>query len=316
MALDPQCKAFLDMLAAGGGPPIEQLPVAEARAASMAMIPLGCPEQPVARLENRTLPGPRGPIPVRLYHPEPDRQQPVLMFFHGGGFVLCNLETHDRECRALANTSGCAVIAVDYRLAPEHPFPAAPEDCYAATRYVADHPDEFGADPRRLAVGGDSAGGNLATVVALMARDRGGPPLAWQLLIYPLTDFEDDSPSMRAYSRDHFLTTGALDWFAGQYLPAREDARNPYASPLRADLAGLPPAMVITGECDPLRDQGEAYARRLEAAGVPVVLKRYAGAVHPFFSLGGIVDAGRAALADTAEALAHALGTHAPSSGG
>jgi acetyl esterase len=229
------------------------------------------------------------------------------MFFHGGGFVICDLESHDRQCRSLANASGSVVIAVDYRLAPEHPFPAAPEDAYAATRHVAEHPSDFGIDATRLAVAGDSAGGTLATVVALMARDRGGPALRFQLLIYPLVDVADASPSMREYGHDHFLTTELMDWFMRQYLPGATDRRAPYASPLNADLRGLPPALIMTAECDPLRDQGEAYARKLQAAGVPAELRRYEGMIHLFFNLGGIVDTGRTAMADAAAAVKQAL---------
>ena len=173
---------------------------------------------------------------------------------------------------------------------------------------MAEHASEFGIDPGRLAVGGDSAGGNLSAVVTLMARDRGGPSLKFQLLIYPLTDFEDDSPSIREYGNDHFLTRGLMDWFAAQYLASPADGRNPYASPLRAgDFRGLPPASIITAECDPLRDQGEAYAHKLRGAGVPVALKRYEGMIHPFVSLGGIVDGGRAAIDDAAAAVRRAL---------
>jgi acetyl esterase len=306
MPLDPQCKAFLDMLAAGGGPPLEQLPVAEARKAPAAMAPLGGPEEPVAHVENRTVPGPAQPIPVRIYRPSDAARLPALMFFHGGGFVLCDLDSHDRQCRALANASGCVVVAVDYRLAPEHPFPAAPEDAYAATQYVATHPAEFGIDPDRIGVAGDSAGGNLATVVALMARDRGGPSLKFQLLIYPVVDFDDESPSMQEYGEGHFLTRGAMEWFATLYAPGAL-RRERYASPLGADLRGLPPAMVVTGECDPLRDQGELYAFRLERAGVAVEHKRYDGMIHLFFNLGGIIDTGRVMIADVAAAARRAL---------
>jgi acetyl esterase len=233
------------------------------------------------------------------------------VFFHGGGFVLCDLDSHDRQCRGLANESGCVVVSVGYRLAPEHKFPAAPEDAYAATRYVAEHASEFGIDPGRIAVGGDSAGGNLATVVALMSRDRGGPSLKFQLLIYPVTDFYDVSPSMHEYS-GYFLTREVMDWFLRQYFSSAADARLPYASPMNADVRGLPPAMIITGECDPVRDQGEAYADKLRRAGVAVEVKRYEGMVHPFFNLGGIVDAARTAMTDAASAVEHALARAAP----
>ena len=312
MALHPQCKAFLDMLAAAGGPPLEQLPLDEARKLPYQMIDAGGPEEPVAQVDTRVIPGPV-PIPIRVYRPTLEQDLPALVYFHGGGFVICNLDTHDRLCRNLANASGAVVVSVDYRLAPEHKFPAAAEDAYAATCYVAEHAAEFGVDPNRIAVGGDSAGGNLATVVALMARDRGGPSLKFQLLIYPVVDVDDDSPSMREYGHDHFLTRESMDWFIESYIGREEDRRSPYASPWYAsDLRGLPAAMVITAECDPLCDQGEAYARKLQSAGVAVVLKRYEGMIHPFFSLAGIIDAGRTATADAASAVRQALNTAAP----
>ena len=298
------------MLASTGAPPIEQLPLAEARAVRAEMIEAGGPEQAVAEVQNRSVPGAAGPIAVRVYRPAKNETLPVLVFFHGGGFVICNLDTHDRQCRALANASGCAVISVDYRLAPEHKYPAAVEDTYAATRYIAEHAAEFGVDPDRMAVGGDSAGGNLATVVALLSRDRGGPRLKFQLLIYPVVDFYDESPSMQQYAEGHFLTRAGMDWFTESYLPSREAGLEPSASPLNAkDLRGLPPAMIITGECDPLRDQGEAYARKLQAAGVPVELKRYEGMIHPFFQFAAVLDTAKVAIKDAASALRAALGS-------
>jgi acetyl esterase len=313
MALHPQCKAFLEVLASAGGPPLHELPVAEAR--KISLTDFGGAQEPMARIEDRVVPGPAQPIPVRVYWPVATDNLPVVMYFHGGGFVICNLDSHDRECRRLAKASGCAVVSVDYRLAPEHPFPAAAEDAYAATRHVADYAAEFNIDPTRIAVAGDSAGGNLATVVALMARDRGGPALRFQLLIYPTTDWTDDrSPSLREYGNDHFLTLDAMHWFADQYLPRAEDRRSPYASPMLAeDLRGLPPAMVITAECDPIRDQGEAYARKLQAAGVPVDHRRYDGMIHPFFSLAGVIDSAHVAASDAASALRHALAPSAAS---
>ena len=307
MALHPQCKAFLDQMAASGGRPLHELSPAEARANAMPP-ELAGPEQPVHRIVNRRIPGDGGLIAVRAYYPRDAAQLPALMFFHGGGFVLGGLDGSDRTCRALANASGCVIISVDYRLAPEHPFPAAADDAFAATQYVAEHAADFGVDPTLLAVGGDSAGGNLATVVALRARDAGGPPLAFQLLVYPLVDFTDkDSGSMREYAEGHFLTNAIMDYFADHYLPPGIDRRQAWVSPLNANLAGLPPAFVLTAECDPLRDQGEAFAERLKKAGVQTAVKRYEGMFHPFFSLGGIIEGARTALADAAQALKVAL---------
>jgi len=306
MAIHAQCKAFLDQIAASGGRPLHELAPAEARA--QAMPPeLAGPEQPVHQVENRRIPGDGGLISVRVYRPSAASPLPALVFFHGGGFVLGGLDMSDRTCRALANGSGCVVISVDYRLAPEHQFPAAADDAFAVTSYVAEHAADFGVDPALIAVGGDSAGGNLAVVVALRARDAGGPALAFQLLIYPWVDFTDTSPSMREYGADHFLTAETMAWFADHYAPAPIDRRQPWVSPSHANLAGLPPAVVLTAECDPLRDQGEAYARRLMDAGVPATVKRYDGMIHVFFNLGGIIDGGRTAIADAAAALKTAL---------
>ena len=274
----------------------------------MALPPdLAGPEQPVARVEDRSVPGPAGPIPIRAYWPA-EGLRPGLVYFHGGGFVLGNLEMADRPCRELANGSGCVVVSVDYRLAPEHKFPAAPDDAYAVTRYVAEHAEEFGIDLDRLAVGGESAGANLAAVTALRARDAGTPRPAFQLLVYPQVTFDDDSPSMREFGDGHFLTRSSLDYFAKHYFASEADRTHPFASPMLADLRGLPPAFVITAECDPLRDQGEAYASRLRAAGVTVESKRYEGMIHPFFSLAGIIEGGKTAIADAASALRMALG--------
>ena len=302
MPLHPQCKTFLDGLAAMGGKPIHELTPEEARARSLAE--LGCPIEEIAKVEDRTIAG----VPVRVYTPMLGKTLPVLVYFHGGGYVIGNLDSHHRECRTLANQAGCAVIAVDYRLAPEHPYPAAREDAYAATCYVAANPEEFNVDPRRIAVGGDSAGGALAAVVALMARDRKGPRLAFQLLIYPCTDANAKGGSMDEFADGPFLTAQGMDWFNANYFSRAEDRTDPYGSPLYAsDLSGLPPAFVLTAECDPIRDQGEEYARRLQAAGVKVAARRYEGMFHPFFSLGGVIDGAREAHRDAAFELRMAL---------
>ena len=273
-----------------------------------AMAALWGPSQEVARLENRTIPGPGGPIPIRVYWPETGRILPVFVYFHGGGWVFGNMDSVDRPCRVLANAAKCIVVNVDYRLAPEYKFPAAVEDAFAAVQHVAEHAGEFGADPGRIAVGGDSAGGNLAAVVCLMARDQGGPPIAFQLLVYPVTDYDDAGPSLREYGEGHLLTRAMIPYFWGHYVSGPDQAREPLASPLQAkSLGSLPPAMVITAECDPIRDQGEAYARRLRESGVPVTLKRYEGAIHVFFQMAGAIDAGKQAQADAAAALRQAL---------
>ena len=299
-------------MAAQGGPPLEQMQPAEVRAqraqAAEAMAALAGPIQEVARVEDRSIPGPGQPIPVRVYWPAAASELPVLVYFHGGGWVFGNIDSVDRTCRALANAAGCIVVNVEYRLAPENKFPAAVDDAYAAVRYVSEHAAEFGADPGRIAVGGDSAGGNLAAVVCLMARDRGGPRLAFQLLVYPVTDYDDDSPSQREFAEGYLLTRAAIPYFWGHYVSGPDQARHPHASPMKAaSLEGLPPAMVITAECDPIRDQGEAYARRLQESGVPVTQRRYEGAIHVFFQMAGVLDSGKQAVADAASALRRAF---------
>ncbi len=302
MALHPQCKAFLDQLASIGGKPMHEMTPAEAR--GLALPPeLAGPERPMHSVVNRTVPGPAGQIPVRIYTPTAGRTLPGLIYFHGGGFILGTLDSSDRPCRDLAHLSGRVVVSVDYRLAPEHPFPAAVEDACAATKYVLEHAGEFGIDEGQVAIGGESAGANLAAVTALKLRQSGAPPLTFQLLVYPQVDFHDDSPSMREFADGHFITVGPARLLRRSLLRGAQDRRHPDASPLNADLRGVPPAFVLTAECDPLRDQGEAYARKLREAGVAVTLKRHDGMIHPFFSLAGIIDGGRTAIADAAAAL-------------
>jgi acetyl esterase len=257
------------------------------------------------------IPGPGGELPLRLYRPAGERPLPALLYFFGGGWVLGTIDTADGVSRSLANSSGALVVVVGYRLAPEHPFPAAIDDCYATARWVAEHAAEIGADPARLAVGGDSAGGNLAAAVALRAR-ADGPALAGQLLVYPNTDQLADDQSMRAADDPFLFNHHSVAWYRQHYLASPGDAANPLASPLRAkSLAGLPPALVITAEYDPLRDQGEAYARRLAGDGVQVELSRYPGMAHGFFTMAGTVDASRAAIEQAASQLRAWFGTAA-----
>ena len=310
MPLDPQAKAVLDQFASMGGPQLHEMSVAQARELILGMVALAGKPESAARIENRTVPGPAGEIPVRIYAPVGTAPFPVLVYFHGGGWVIGNLDTHDGICRSLANRVGCLVVSVDYRLAPEHPFPAAPEDCYAATRWLAEHAGSLGGDKGRIAVGGDSAGGNLAAVVALMARDRGGPKLAFQLLVYPATDTDFETRSYRENSEGYFLTRADMVWFWNHYAPRDEDRRNPYAAPLRAaSLRGLPPALVITAEFDPLCDDGNAYAARLREDGVPVRLSQQDGLIHGFFQMGAVIDRGRASVDEASRALKDAFAT-------
>jgi len=309
MTLDPQAQMLLDSLRAMGGPELHTLPVAEARR-SMAMLSQMQGEgEAVASVEDRRVPGPLGEIAVRLYRPNQAKILPVLLWFHGGGWVLGNLDTHDRVCRSLANRAECMVVSVDYRLAPEDVFPAAAEDCYAATAWVAAHAGEIGADATRIAVGGDSAGGNLSAVVSQMARDRGGPSLVFQLLVYPVTDVAMDTPSYHDNADGYLLTAAAMRWFWNHYVPNKADRENPYAAPLRAfDLSGLPSALVLTAGFDPLRDEGEAYARRLQTAGVPTTLSRYEGMIHGFFGMDSMLSEAVRALTEATQALKKAFG--------
>ena len=310
MPLDPQAKALLDQMVAMGGPPLHTLSVPDARTLMVALAGMsGTRDLPLAKVEDRTVPGPAGAIPVRVYTPHGTGALPLLVYFHGGGWVIGNLDTHDGVCRELAHGAECVVMSVDYRLAPEHKFPAAAEDCYAAVAWAGAHAGEIGADPTRIAVGGDSAGGNLTCVAALMARDKGGPRLCFQLPIYPATSHALDMPSYRENATGYLLETEAMVWFWGHYLPTHADGEHVYASPLRAkDLRGLPPAFVITAEFDPLRDEGEAYAKRLQEAGVPTRLRRFDGMIHGFFGMSGIMDQAKTAIAESCAALRQAFG--------
>src|SRR5262245_14307520 len=304
MALNAEERALLDQMQSSGVPPLHTLSVQAARQLIIDLFVTKGDREPVGRVEDREVPGPAGSIPIRIYTPGGTGPWPVLVFFHGGGWTIGNLETHDAPCRALTNAVGCLVVSVDYRLAPEHKYPAAPDDCYTATCWVANHAAEIGGDPRRIAVGGDSAGGNLAAVVSQTARDLGGPPLVFQLLVYPVTDHRFDTPSYRENADGYFLTRDAMEWFFNHYLARSADGDQPAASPLRAaDVRGLPPAFVMTAEYDPLRDEAEAYAARLREAGVRVAMTRYAGTIHGFFSMGNLLSAGKQGMEDAAAAL-------------
>ena len=304
MPLDPQVKNLLEESAALGLPAYQDLSPSEAR---KQMLELTAPVDPwlkVDRVEHRSIPGPDSEISLRLYYPEGDPPFPVVVYFHGGGWVIGNLDTHHGVCHALAKTSGCLVVSVDYRLAPEHRHPAAVDDAYAATSWVAQNTAAIQADPARIAVAGDSAGGHLAAVVALMARDRRGPRLDLQILIYPITDFNLDTSSYLNNADGYMLTRDLMRWFWNQYLATEEFADHPYVCPLRAeDLGNLPPALVITAEYDPLCDEGEAYAAKLRQAGVEVKFIRYAGMIHGFFRMTSRLDKAKEALDEVAGTL-------------
>jgi len=303
--VDPQVSQLLSQMQAMGMPGLSELPVEQARAALAAARITAGPSEEVAAVDDLAIPGPAGDLPARVYRPSTEHGLPVVVYFHGGGWVLGDIESHDPTCRALANRAGAVVVSVDYRLAPEAPFPAAVEDCLAATRWVAASADRLGVDGARLAVAGDSAGGNLAAVVAQLGRDEGGPAIRFQLLVYPVTDGAMDTASYRDNGEGYFLTAKDMRWFYDLYAGPVDDPR---VSPLRAaDLAGLPPAMVITAEFDPLRDEGDAYAARLAGAGVPVEHVACPGMIHGFFGMGAAVDAAGAVVDRAGRALRDAL---------
>ena len=307
VALHPAIRAMLD--AEAPGPPFEAFSVPELRAAREQMM-LRRPRrnEPVARVENRTIPGSAVDVPIRIFcpagKPEP---RPIVVYFHGGGWVLGTLETHDDVCRSLANRSGALIVSVDYRRAPEDRFPAPLEDCVAAVRWCSAHGAEIGGDGTRLAVAGDSAGGNLAAAVTICARDDGGPALAFQALIYPVTNHGFDTASYHQYSTGFGLTRGMMLYFWKSYLAMPSDGDHPSASPLQAGLAGLPPALVITAQYDVLRDEGEAYAARLAQAKVPVRCTRYLEMNHGFLQLAAVCEPALRALAEMGETLASAF---------
>lgn len=300
VTLDPDAAAVLAAFRAAGRPPYETLTPTEAREMYLAARPVSQPEPPeIASVKALTIPGPAGDIPARLYKPMTLRQSdglsPCLVFFHGGGWVIGNIDSHDVVCRTLADEGQLVVISVDYRLAPEHRFPAAVEDAIAATEWISKNTRQLGIDASRLFVGGDSAGGNLAAVVAIHAREA-GPKLAGQVLIYPATDFAMTHPSHSEPETSALLTHTVIRWFRDHYLGA-SDGQHWKASPARANkFAGLPPAFVLTAGADPLRDEGDEYAKRLGEAGVPVVHRTYPGQFHGFITMGKLLPKASVAL--------------------
>ena len=314
--LDPANRSFLELLEAQGAAKIEELPVGAARALFQTLQSFPAKKRP-AEIEDRAIPaGPRGQIQIRIVRPRGAAERlPVVMYFHGGGFVLGDRESFDWSVREIANGASAAVVFVEYSRAPEAKFPVAVEEAYAATKYIAENGGSLNLDVSRIAVAGDSAGGNLAAVTALLSKERRGPKLLYQVLLNPATDMASETPSLHEYGEGYFLTQATMKWFGRQYLSEAAETLQPTASPLRApaaQLEGLPPALVITSEFDPLRDQGEAYAQKLAAAGVRVTCVRYLGTVHGFPVLNILSESAptQAAVAQTNAALRRAFATH------
>lgn len=305
MPLEPEVAAILKQLEEAGGPPVSEMTPDVAREAFKALLPLQGTPEPVRAVEEHRVPGPGGAVPVRIYRPDGvSEPSAALYLIHGGGWVIMDLDSHDPLCRALANKAGCAVVAVDYRRAPEARFPSAADDCYAVLRWIAEKGTAIGIDPARVAVGGDSAGGNLAAAMTLISRRESGPRLVGQVLHCPVTNHDFGTQSYRDNADGYLLTADAMRWFWGHYLGDGQDGSDPVASPLRAeDRRGLPPALVQTAEFDPLRDEGRAYADSLQSHGVPVTYTEYSGVVHDPWIMFGAVPKGRQALDEAARFL-------------
>lgn len=308
--LDEQTAAFLKWLEDPAAPPLNMQTPDEFRALIRDLIQeIGGDAEPVSSVEDSTIPGPAGEIPARIYTPEGEGPFPILVFYHGGGWVIGDLDTLDTVIRPLTNLVRCVTVSVDYRLAPENVFPAAVDDAFAAVRWVHQNAAGLNGDPGRIAVGGDSAGGNLSAVVSQLARDHGGPPIVHQLLIYPVTDLSSvDTDSYLKFADGYLLTREMMEWYIDLYVPNKSDRKDPRASPLLADsLEGLPPAHVFTAEFDPLLDEGKAYADALQEAGVPVKYSEYRGTIHGFFILRAVVDRSHEGIAEAAGALKEAF---------
>lgn len=313
MALDAQARALLDRIEEAAYPPLHTHPAPVARQIySQTSALFDAKDVPIGSSEDRTIEGPNGPIPIRILRPVEAAGEPgpAIVFFHGGGFVIGSIESHDVTCRMLANASGYTLVSVDYRLAPEHKFPAGLNDCVTATQWVAEQAADLGVDASRIAVAGDSAGGNLAAVVAQTARDGGGtPPIAYQLLIYPVTDPTRETESRTNFATGYMLEREGIQWFDDCYVNQPEDLHHPGVAPLLAeDFSNLPPAYVVTAGFDPLRDEGAAYAEAMKRAGVDVTYVDYEGMIHGFFNMTGVLDQARAGIEAAAEAMRNKLG--------
>jgi acetyl esterase len=307
MPLDPQVEGLLKDMAAAGGPPIHQLSVDEARTVAETMTTLAGDPIEVGSVRDITIPVDGGEIGARVYTPGGDGPHPAVMFFHGGGWVICSLDTHDNVARAICRDADAVVVSVDYRMAPEHRFPTAAHDCFAATEWVAENAASLDVDASRLALCGDSAGGNLSAVVSQMARDAGGPAVTYTALIYPAVDMTRKGGSLDENATGYFLETDGMQWFMNHYLTDAEKSDTKASPLLHSSLAGLPDCFVATCEYDPLRDEGEAYADALRANGVHVDSKRYDGLIHGAATMTGVLEGGRQLVADVAQHLRTAL---------
>ena len=311
MPLDPQAAALLGSMKEAGAQPFETMTPAEARVAALAFQDLGGQPEVVASVDHRFIPGPTADIPVRIYRPAGagTGRLPGLVYLHGSGWVVLNIEVCDSFSRALANRTGCVVIAVNYQKAPEHKFPVPLDDCYAATRWVFDHAEELGVNTDRIGIIGDSAGGNLAAAVTLRARDESGPKIAYQVLVYPAVQFGWDTPSALANAEGFLLQRATMEYFWKNYVNSPSDGQHPYCSPLAAENhSGLPPALIISAEFDPLCDDGRYYADKLEAAGVPVKFSLYGGMIHGFLWMSGVLDQSRLLVDEIGREVRSALG--------
>ncbi len=309
MTLDPQAKAFLDLMAERDVPPMHTLSPEQNRLALQRSVKrMNIPPPEVAQVNDRRIPVQDGEIGIRVYAPESAGPLPIFVYFHGGGFIMGDPDIVDAPLRVLANSVPALVISVDYRLAPEYKFPTAVEDCYAALKWAYKNARALGADPARIAVGGDSAGGNLAAVTSLLARDREGPPLCAQVLLYPVTDQLNDYPSKHVFAAGYFISAADIARLKSYYFRTEEDRAHIYASPMLAkDLGRLPDALVVTAGYDPLHDEGEAYAKRLGEAGVKIDYHCYTGMIHGFFGMTGILDQGKVLIQQVSNYLRQAF---------
>ena len=308
MELHPKLKEVLSLPPAPNEIPVEVMAPADARATfEKELASVDAPKPDIHKVRDGTARGGASSLKIRIYEPAPGTTRPALIYYHGGGYIRGSLDTHDSSCRILANSSNCVVISVDYRLSPEAKFPEPLEDCYAATVDIVARAKEFGIDPARIAVGGDSAGGNFAAVICQLAKQRGGPAIRFQLLIYPNVDLGADTESIRLFSKGYFLNS--MPFYIASYTRSRADIEDPLCSPLRADnFSGLPPAFILTCGFDPLRDEGQAYARRLEGAGVKIEHVCHDDMIHGFLLLRGLLSEADQAIAACGQAVGRALG--------